>query len=191
MSDPQATNGAANPDPKAVKAGHYMVDPAHTRVLFSVSHFGFSTFYGEFPGAWGHLAIDPASPDRAKLSVSVPVANVTTTNSTLDWELRSADWLDAQRYPAVTFESSSVDLTSEGGALVHGELTLHGVTRPLTLEARFVGGGINPVKDQYTIGFDGRGRFKRSQFGVESHLPLIGDDIELILSGAFEIRSQT
>lgn len=190
MSAPQAIHGAADPDPKAVKAGHYVVDPAHTRVLFSVSHFGFSTFYGEFPGAWGHLSIDPAAPERTKLSVSVPVANVTTTNSTLDRELRSADWLDAQRYPAITFESSSVDVTDDGGALVHGQLALHGVTRPLTLEARFVGGGINPVKDRYTIGFDARGRFKRSQFGVESHLPLIGDDIELILSGAFEIQSQ-
>lgn len=190
MSDPQALNGAADPNPKMVKAGHYVVDPVHTRVLFSISHFGFSTFYGEFPGAWGHLDIDPASPERAALKVSVPVANVTTTNSTLDWELRSADWLDAQRYPAITFESASVDVTGQGEALVHGALTLHGVTRPLTLKVRFVGGGINPVKDLYTIGFDARGRIKRSQFGVESHLPLIGDDLELILSGAFEIQSQ-
>ena len=190
MPDTQVLNGVANPDAKAIKAGRYVVDPNHTRVLFGVSHFGFSTFYGEFPGARGHLSIDPAAPERAQLKVSVPVANVTTTNSILDWELRSQDWLDADRYPAVTFESTALEVIAENSALVHGQLTLHGVTRPLTLEARFVGGGINPVKDQYTIGFDGRGRFKRSEFGVESHLPLIGDDIELILSGAFEIQTQ-
>ena len=173
-------------NPAQVQAGAYKVEPSHTRVLFSVSHMGFSTWYGDFTGASGTLQLDPANPANSRLDVTVPTASVVTTNSKLDAELRSADWLDAARYPAMTFKSRKVTVTAPGRAEVAGDLTLHGVTRPVTLQARFNAAGGNPLSKAYTAGFEVSGKIKRSEFGVTKYVPLIGDDVDLIVSAAFE-----
>jgi polyisoprenoid-binding protein YceI len=173
----------AQSDPSQVPAGAYAVEPGHTRVLFAVSHMGFSTWYGDFTGASGALTLDPAAD---QLDVSVPTASISTTNAKLDGELRSPAWLDAAQYPTMTFHSTRVTLTGPGEADVFGDLTLHGVTRPVMLHARFKGAGVNPLDKAYTIGFDVTGHIKRSAFGVAAYVPLIGDDVELIISAPFE-----
>jgi polyisoprenoid-binding protein YceI len=178
-----------NPDPRAVKPGVYAVEPGHTRVLFSVSHMGFSTYYGEFTGASGSLTLDPAHLGAGALEVSVPVASVSTTNKTLDAELKSSAWLDAAADPTMTFRSTSITPTGPSTADVAGELTLHGVTHPLVLKAKFNAGGVNMLDRAYTIGFEVSGVIKRSDFGVKTYVPLIGDDVTLIISAAFEKKS--
>ena len=174
----------------AIRRGRYVVDPAHTRVLFSVSHFGFSTYYGEFTGPHGTLDIPRSANDgAARLAVSVPVANVSTSNRTLDDELRSAAWLDAVRFPLLEFASASPVSLDHNAFKVTGTLSLHGVTREVTFDATFVGAGINPKKQVYTIGFDIRGRIRRGDYGVTAALPVIGDTLELIISAAFELEA--
>jgi polyisoprenoid-binding protein YceI len=173
-------------DPAAVEAGVYAVEPVHTRVLFSVSHMGFSTWYGEFTGASGSLTLDPKAPAKSALDIRVPVASVSTTNAKLDGELKSDQWLDAAAFPDIAFKSDKVIPTGKDKADVQGQLTLHGVTRPVTLHATFNGAGVNVLDKHYTVGFDARGRIKRSDFGVKTYVPLIGDEVDLILSGAFE-----
>lgn len=172
--------------PGAVRPGAYKVEPGHTRMLFAVSHMGFTTWYGDFAGASGTLQLDVAKPADSRLEISVPTASVTTTNAKLDSELKSADWFDAARYPTITFKSRQVTVTEPGRADVLGDLTLHGVTRPVTLKARFNGAGVNPLDKAYTVGFEVSGHIKRSDFGVSKYVPLIGDDVDLILSAAFE-----
>lgn len=174
----------------AIRHGRYVVDPAHTRVLFSVSHFGFSTYFGEFTGPQGTLDIPPSPSDgAARLAVSVLVANVSTSSPTLDDELRSSDWLNAERFPLLAFESVSPVSLVKTAFKVSGSLSLHGVTREVTFDATFVGAGINPKKQVYTIGFDIRGRIRRSDYGVTTALPMIGDELSLIISAAFELES--
>ncbi|MFC3069272.1 YceI family protein [Phenylobacterium soli] len=173
-------------EPAAVQAGTYKVEPNHTRVLFAVNHMGFSTWYGNFTHASGGLTLDPAKPEASSLSVTVPTASVETTNTVLDGELKSADWLDAAKYPTVSFKSSKVTLTGPGQADVAGELTLHGVTKPVVLHAKFNGAGVNPLDKAYTVGFEVSGKIKRSDFGVTKYVPLIGDDVDMIISAAFE-----
>lgn len=175
----------ASPDPTKVQAGGYRVEPSHTRVLFSLSHMGFTTWYGDFTGASGVLRLDPQHPSAARLDVTVPVGSVSTTNAKLDDELKSKEWLDAGRFPTARFVSRSVVSTGPGRADVTGDFTLHGVTKPLTLHVRFNGAGVNPIDKNYTAGFEARGSFKRSAFGVTTYVPMIGDEVELILSGAF------
>ncbi len=186
LAGPALAQGPANPNPTAVKPGAYVIEPSHTRVVFSVSHMGFTTWYGDFPGASGQLLLDAAHPEASRLDVTVPVAGVSTTNAKLDGELRSADWLDAGRFPTAMFHSTRITPTGAGDAEVTGELTLHGVTRPVVLHAHFNGAGVNPLDHVYTTGFEVSGVIKRSDFGVNKYVPLIGDDIRLIISAAFE-----
>ena len=178
--------GVANPNPAAVKPGAYVIEPTHTRVMFSVSHMGLTTWYGEFPGASGQLMLDPAHPDASRLDVTVPITAVTTTNAKLDGELRSPGWLDATRFPTAMFHSTHITPAGPNDAEVAGDLTLHGVTRPVVLHAHFNGAGVNPVAHDYTAGFEVSGVIKRSEFGVTKYVPLIGDDTRLIISAAFD-----
>ncbi len=177
---------AADANPAAVQAGRYAVDPSHTRVQFSVSHMGFSNWYGDFTGVTGALTLDPKSVGSAKVDITVPVASVTTTNTTLDGELKSADWFDAAAYPTIRFVSTKVVQTAPGKADITGDLTFHGVTKPIVLAATFIGSGDNPMSKKYTVGFDATATLKRSDFGVKTYVPMIGDETSLRISAAFE-----
>ena len=181
-----AAHAAVQTDPARALSGTYRVEPAHTRVLFAVNHLGFTTYYGGFTGASGTLHLDTKHPAASGLEVSVPVANITTTNAKLDGELKSDDWFAAAKFPAITFHSDHVTLTGRGSADVAGTLTMHGVTRPLTLHVTFNGAGTNPLDHAYTAGFEVTGQVKRSDFGVSKYVPLVGDYVTLIISAAFE-----
>jgi len=183
---PAAIGQTVNADPMSVQAGTYALETHHARILFAVSHMGFSTWYGDFSGATGSLAIDPGNPAAAKLSVSIPVASVSTTNAALDGELKSPQWFDAAKFPAITFTSTKVTLTGPATADVAGNLTFHGVTRPAVLVATFKASGINPMSKAFTIGFEVKGKIKRTDFGVATYVPLIGDDVDLVISAPFE-----
>ena len=175
----------ANPDPALVPAGHYSVEPHHTRVQFTVSHMGFTDWYGDFSGVSGRLELDPAHPDAAQVEIAIPVASVSTTNAKLDEELKSADWLDAGRYPAIRFTSRRVVRTGSIQARIEGDLTLHGVTRPVTLSASFNGAGTDPIEKHYVAGFNATTSIRRSDFGVANYVPLVGDELAIRISAAF------
>jgi len=183
---PALAQNAVNTDPAAVAAGSYALETHHARILFAVSHMGFSTWYGDFSGAAGSLTLDPKNPAAARLEVSIPVSSVSTTNATLDAELKSPAWFDAAKFPAIAFKSTKITRTGPATAEVAGDLTFHGVTRPVTLEAAFKASGVNPMDKAYTIGFAVTGRLKRSDFGVTTYVPLIGDEVELTISAPFE-----
>jgi polyisoprenoid-binding protein YceI len=180
-----ATPGPANPNPAAVTGGSYTVEPSHTRVQFSVSHMGFTDWYGDMTGVSGTLVLKTADIAASAVDISLPVASVATTNAKLDDELRSAQWFDAARYPTVRFVSTRIVQTGPATATITGNLTFHGITRPVTLAARFNGAGINPLDRNYTIGFNATTTIRRSDFGVSTYVPLIGDTTELRISAAF------
>jgi polyisoprenoid-binding protein YceI len=172
--------------PAPPPAGEYTLEPHHTQVLFAINHLGFSTFYGTFSGASGALKLIPGNPALSQLDVSVPTASVTTINDTLNGELKSADWLDAGAFPTMTFHSTKITMTGAQTADVTGDLTLHGVTRSETLQAKLNTPGVNPMDKAYTVGFEVSGHIKRSDFGVKKYVPLVGDDVQLIISAPFE-----
>ena len=181
------TAGAAEyvRDPAKVHPGAYTVEPEHTEVLFAISHFGFSTYYGRFAQASGTLTFDPANPANSGLDITVPAATVSTASDTLNGILKSVGWLDVAQFPAITFKSTKLTVTGMDRGIVVGDLTLHGVTRPVTLEVTFDGAGVDPASSKYTIGFDATGVLKRTDFGISTFAPFIGDEVRLILSGAF------
>lgn len=177
----------ASHDPAAVKAGTYKVEPYHTQVAFSLLHFGLTEYSGFFSGASGSLTLDPANPAADKLDVTVPVDSVLTTVPKLTGELKGDKWFDAAKYPTAEFVSTKVTLAGRASAIINGTLTLHGVTKPITLKAHLVGAGVNPIDKAYTVGFSATGTIKRSQFGVSAYVPYIGDDVRLTIAGAFEL----
>lgn len=180
------TSPPGKADPALAKAGTYKIEPAHTQIGFSLDHMGFSPFSGMFSNASGSLTLDPAHPASAKLSISVPVASVQTTSAALDSELKGEKFFDAARYPNASFVSTSVTPTGATTAKVAGTLTLHGVSRPLSLEAKFYGAGTNFMTKKPSIGFTATGTLKRSDFGIGYGVPLVGDAVTLTIAAAFD-----
>lgn len=178
-------------DPARVTAGTYAADPNHSLIGWEVSHFGFSDYFGIFGDVAGTLSIDPANPDAAKVDVTIPVANVTTASKGLtDHLLRPGkdggkpDFFGPAPAPA-RFVSTSVK--AEGTtAMITGDLTLNGVTRPVTFEAEFTGAGTNPFNKKQTVGFEAETSIKRSDFGIDAYIPFVSDEVELEISVAFE-----
>jgi polyisoprenoid-binding protein YceI len=179
---------AAGSGLSTAKAGTYKVESYHTQVGFSVSHFGFTNYSGLFSGATGTLQMDPAKLSAAKLEVSIPVESVTTTVQKLSDELKGDKWFDATKFPTATFTSTKV-VPNADGATVTGDFTLHGVTKPVVLKVRFIGAGVNPIDKAYTVGFEATGTIKRSDFGVTTYVPAVGDEVQLTIAGAFEQQS--
>ena len=179
------------PDPSRVTAGTYAADPGHSLIAFEVNHFGFNDYYGLFGDVAGTLEIDPANLDAAKVDVTIPVASVTTASRGLTEHLLRAgkdggkpDFFGPAPAPA-RFVSTSVKADGMK-AMITGDLTLNGVTKPVTFEAEFTGAGTNPFNKKATIGFEAETTIKRSDFGVNYGIPLVSDEVELDISVAFE-----
>jgi polyisoprenoid-binding protein YceI len=186
FTQPAATPAPQLAAPLSPQPGNYRVEPDHTEVMFGVNHLGFTMYYGVFSHASGTLVLDPADPSASRLEVSVPVNSVLTPNPRLNQDLQGPRWLNAASFPDMTFRSTRITRTGPDTALVEGDLTLHGVTRPVTLKARFNHGGENPLDHHYTLGFHARGVIKRSDFGVSAYVPMVGNDVHLNISAAFE-----
>lgn len=173
------------PDPSRVAAGTYATDPAHTLVGWKVSHFGFNDYFGQFGDVRGTLTLDPANPSRSTVDITVPVSGLATASSGLTAHMQRADFFDMPNHPEVRFVSTAVEANGDR-ALIAGNLTIRGVTRPVILSARFVGAGTNPYNRKDTVGFHATATIKRSDFGMGYGVPLVTDDVELTISAAFE-----
>ncbi len=173
-------------DVAAATAGDYGVEAAHTQVMFDVLHMGFTHYRGVFSGVTGAMHFTPNDPSQTHVVVSVPVASVLTTSAKLNGELVGADWLDAAKFPAMIFASDSVQATGAQTADITGTLTLHGVARPVVLHAKFVGGGRNVMSGHQAMGFEAQASIKRSDFGVKTYVPLVGDEVTITIAAAFE-----
>ena len=180
------------PDKTRVAAGTYAADAGHTMVVWEVDHFGFSKYSGMFGDVTGTLVIDPANPAASKVDVTIPVAKVTTASSGLTGHLLRAgkdggkpDFFGPAPADA-KFVSTSVVLDDDGDeAKVTGNLTLNGVTKPVTLDVDFHGAGVGMNKKE-TVGFQAETTIKRSDFGINMGIPYVSDAVELEIHAAFE-----
>lgn len=186
FSAPVAASAQVVTDAVQVQSGHYVIEPMHTQVSFSVLHFGFSVYEGLLSGASGFLDLDAAKPKASSLSVSIPLDSVQTTSAKLTEELKGSEWFATAQYPAATFMATDIKQTGRDSALVTGDLTLHGVTKPETLRVHFIGAGVNMLDKKYTVGFDASATIKRSDFGVKMFVPYVSDEVELRIAGVFE-----
>ena len=174
---------AAVPAPAAV----YRIDPAHSFVVFGVSHFNFGAIRGRFNEVEGWFRYDPGNPAASRISVLIETASIDTNFPERDRYLRSDKFLDVAEYPQAKFSSTRVRQTVDG-LTIEGHLTLHGHTETVTIEAEAVGAGADPWGG-YRRGFEGATGFRLRQFGLR--LPLVPStkrvDMELYIEG---IRQQ-
>lgn len=175
-----AETAAIRPVATEAPAGDYTLDPAHARLIFSLSHLGFSDYTALFTGLTARLAFDPDAPEAMRLEAVVEAGSIEThyPDPAYDFNalLAGPDFLDAGRFPEMRFTSTSVRLTAPDSAAVSGDLTIHGVTRPVTLRVRFNGGYAGHPMDPggARIGFSAQGTILRSDFGVGFGIPAPG-----------------
>ena len=172
-------------DISRITAGTYKVDSNHTQVTWTVDHLGVSPLSGMFGGITGTLQLDPARPAASRLEIEIPLSGLTTTSEGFSRHLRTPDMFDAAKFPTARFVSTAVRPQGTR-AVIAGNLTLHGVTRPVTLNAVFVGAGPNPMSKAANVGFTATGTLKRSDFGLGYGVPAVGDEVKLQITGAFE-----
>lgn len=155
----------------------YTLDPMHTNVVWSANHMGFSSPSGKFTSVEGTLELDEAAPANSKLTVTIATGSVMTGIEKFDTHLRSADFFDTTVYPTASFASDKVEVGADNTAKVYGNLTLHGVTKPIVLDVKLNKIGDNPMSGKKTAGFSATTVVKRSEFGMNYALPAVADDV--------------
>ena len=168
-------------------ADSFTIDPLHTFPNFTIDHLGFSTMHGRFGKTSGKLTVDEAK-HSGSVDIVIDASSVDTGFIKRDDHLRSPDFLNAAEFPEITYKSTKVtikgDVTGNATATVDGNLTISGVTKPVSLDVTRMHCGINPMdpkKQQYRCGFDAHAKIKRSDFGVKFALPAIGDEMNIDL----------
>lgn len=160
----------------------YSIDPSHTDVLVSWSHFGFSYPTVRFGDADGSITYDPQDPSASSVEVTLPISGLQTQSAEFNEHLESEDWLHAEQYPQATFRSTSVTATGENALTVEGELTFRGHTRPVTLDVTLNRLAEHPMLNVPAIGFSAETTLSREDFGVGAFAPAVSDEVEVSIT---------
>lgn len=196
VAPPKAAEGAPSipSDAANLPAGDYKLDPAHASLIFKIDHMGFSNYTARFGKFDAQMQLDPTKPEGASVTATVD-ANSLELNSPppgFPEQIKGAQFLDAKKFPTMSFKSTKIDPVNGGRAHLQGDFTMHGVTKPVTLEAKFNGGYPGMTMDPHArIGFSARGSLKRSDFGIDAGLPQpgskmgVGDEVEIYIEAEF------
>jgi len=160
-------------------AAEYQIDARHTQVRFTYNHFGYSNISGQFGGVSGRFEFDPAAPTKARIEVSLPMDTLHTGVAKLDEDLLAPGFFDAAQFPEAHFKSGAVTAEGDGRLAVAGELTIHGVTRPVTLAVTINKIGEHPFSKRPAVGFDASTTIRRSDFGIARMVPMVSDEVRL------------
>jgi polyisoprenoid-binding protein YceI len=183
---------ALTQNPAAVKSGDYVLDPDHGKISFTIKHMGFSYYTGQFTGVEGKLHLDAAKPSDSTLDATVPISGISTGNPKLDTHLKTPDFFNLDKFPAATFHATKIERTGPKTARITGDLTLLGVTHPVTLEAEFLQAGVSPFGGPYKVGFAAHGELKRSEWGMTKYGPMpngftpVSDEVKLQFEAEFK-----
>jgi len=165
--------------PVANAADTYTIDPNHSYVLWHISHFEFSHPSGKWMVAEGTLNLDKDKPLNSKVNVLIHVNDMITGIPELDKHLKEPLFFDTTKYPQATFVSNKVTLTGKDSAKVQGVLTVHGISKSIILNVKLNKMGISPITNKETVGFTATTNIKRSDFGISTLLPGLGDEVQI------------
>jgi polyisoprenoid-binding protein YceI len=185
--------GAANAagvstDPKQAPAGAYALDQRHAMVIFAIPHFGITDYYGRFEKVSGTLNFNPTAPEKSAVDVKIEMTSANVMNSALVTELAAPSVFDTRDFPQATFKSTRVERTGPNTGRMTGDLTLRGITKPVTFDVTFNGGLPNPMGGNgYDLGFHATAVIKRSDFGMTAMdwSNFVGDEVKLTIEALF------
>lgn len=177
-------------DYKSIAAGTYELDNTHAGVTWRIDHLGFSNFMGRFEDLSGTATVNPADLSKSGVVFTIKADSVDTNVDKLDDHIEKADILDTAKFPNITFTSTKVEVTGKNAkgkdtGKIYGMLSLKGVTKPVVMDVVFNGHGVSPFGGSERIGFDGSFTIKRSDFGVNALLPMVGDNVEVTFAVEF------
>lgn len=171
-----------------VKPGTYTIDPAHTAVLFKIDHFGLSKYIGRFNSVDASLEFDPDNIENTRLQAIVDTASIDVGDAEFSETLSGADWFNSAQFPQAVLTADSVKFAEGGEVVFNGTLTMLGVSQAVDFSVQFNGGANNNLTGYYTIGFSASLVIKRSEFGMDKHIGLVGDEVELEIHAEFQKR---
>ena len=155
----------------------YTIDPGHTQTIFSWNHFGYSNPTANFDKIEGTLVYDAADPSQSSVDVTIAIDSINSHVKKFDEHPKSDDFFDAAKFPTATFKSTKVEKGgSDGTYKVTGDLTIHGVTKSVTIDAKLNASNVHPMTKAPAIGFDGSLSIKRSEFGSAKYVPNVSDE---------------
>ncbi len=170
----------------SVPSGHYALDEHHWSVVFDVDHFHYSRFRMRFDRVSAQLDWRAGGLDASSVEATIDATSLDTNVPVLDHLVKGADMFDVARYPEIRFVSTSFTRTGDARGTLTGNLTIHGVTAPVTLDVVFNGYAPNPLTKQPTLGFSAQGHFSRAKFGLSTWYPAVGDDVAVRIEAEFE-----
>lgn len=157
----------------------YEFDKSHTQILFFVDHLGFSKSQGEFHGYDGFFMFDRGEPAKSKVEISIKTSSIDMDSEKWNDHMKSKDFFDVENYPAMTFKSTNIEVTGDNTANITGDLTLLGITKPVTLSVTHNKSGKHPFSGKFVAGLSASATIKRSEFGMTYGVPGVGDDVEI------------
>jgi polyisoprenoid-binding protein YceI len=169
----------------SVAAETYQLEKSHVDLLFSINHAGFTEKHGSFRDLDAILQYDAEHPEKSQVTVTVKTDSLDTGHAQRDSDVKSDKFLDVAKYPEMRFVSTKVIPGPKDTLLIQGNLTLHGVTKPLTLHAKLNKSAPNPFDKRPTLGFSATGSLKRSDYGISTYVPIIGDAIAITIDAEF------
>ncbi|MEZ4270703.1 MAG: YceI family protein [Myxococcota bacterium] len=162
-------------------ADHYEIDPVHSSAIFKIKHLNLSQTYGRFNSIIGSIDFDAKAPGKSSVMVEIATDSVDTADAKRDTHLKSPDFLNTKQFPIMKFVSNSVQPTGRGKYKIVGDLTLHGVTKSISMHAEHIGSG-KDLSGGDRLGFHGLFRIKRSDYDMKHSLDSVGDDVEVIIA---------
>jgi polyisoprenoid-binding protein YceI len=175
----------------AFTSGNYTLDKTHAALFVRISHFGVSSYVGRFNEIDASLDFDQTKPESASLRAAVQTASLDVNNESFAKTLIGPEWLDSGAYPEAVLVVDNVAVTGGNTGTASGELTLRGVTNPVSFDVQFLAGATNPLTRKYTVGFEAKAKIKRSDFGIDKFLSIAGDKfdfdtVEIEFNGEFQ-----
>jgi polyisoprenoid-binding protein YceI len=167
-------------NPQSAPKGKYTLDPNHTNVTFCIKHMGIANYCGRFNKVAGIMIFNGSQPEKSSAKIAIDVASIDTPSDKLDEELR-LNFFETAKFPGATFDTTAIEVTGRNEGLITGNLTLHGVTKPVTLKTKFNGGQAHFIRGNFTLGFSAQAVFKHAEFAFPAAAwnVFIGDEVTL------------
>lgn len=157
----------------------YNIESNHAFVLWTANHVGFSNQMGKFSGVVGTINFDEKNPAKSSVEATIQISSLVTGLEKFDNHLKSKDFFDVEQFPTAKFVSKKIKVTGKNTAKIEGDLTLHGVTKTVVLNAKFNKAAENPFNKTQTIGFSADTEILRSDFGINYAIPAVSDKVQL------------